>query len=258
MRDPRGVSHSRFLLVRLVFIAALFFPEVAAGQFLPRPFTTPVVDVLRREAAATYAEDRRVEVAQKTLERIYDEMSGLAIPAYQWREATAIFEEVEELLATGASLGYAADDLVDQIDRLFRVRPGYHPVWDQGERQESVLESYRVLAASGRLFADDLRASSTTLRAIREQIEGIGQDFAGLTELGSHQESAQSEIQAAILAAEEMMRTRQNVALQINADIVAYMERIAQDRQNQVLTTCLLTGRRCPDRFEWLEEVPLP
>jgi hypothetical protein len=242
----------------LFLIAVLVLPEAAAGQFLPRPFTTPVADLLRREAAAVYADHRRVEVAQKTMERIYEEMGGLGIPEYHWREETGVIAEVADLLDAGASLGYTAEDLVDQIERLFRVRPGYHPIWDQGARQEAVLDAYRVLATSGRPMADDFQSASATLTAIYRQIEGIGQGFAGLTELGSHQESAQSEAQAAILAAEEMVRMRQNIALQINADIIAYLERIAQDRENHVLTTCLVTGRGCPDRFDWPDEEIFP
>jgi len=255
--SERG-SSALLLSVLLICVAALAVPQAASGQFLPWPLTTPVMDVLRRETAAAYADHRRIEVAQKTLERVYDEMSGLGIPAYHWREATAVIEEVEDLLEAGASLGYGAEDLVEAIDHLFRVQPGYHPIWDQGERQEAVLESVRLLAATGRPFADDFQAASTTLTALRHQIEDIGQGFAGLTELGSHQESAQSETQAAILAAEEMMRMRQNVALQINADIVSYIERIARDRQNQMLTICLLTGDGCPDRFEWRDEESPP
>lgn len=241
-----------FLL--LLTVGAVLLPGTASGQFLPWPFTTPVMDLLRREAAATYADDRRVEVAQKTMERIYDEMNGLGIPEYRWRDLTNVLADVEGLLESGASLGYRAGGLMERIDGLFRVQPGYDPIADQGRRWEAVLETYRTMAETGLYFADDLESASQTVGAIREQVEEIGHGFFGLTELGSHQESAQTESQAAITAAEEMMRMRENIALQINADIVGFMERIAQDRQNQILTRCLLAGDGCPASSSWEDD----
>lgn len=233
-------------LVAILILTALT-PASALGQFLPRPLTTPVVDVLRREAAATYADDRRVEVAQKMLERIYDEMNGRGIPAYRWRDVTTLLHDVERVLDEGAVLSYRAEGLAERIDALFRVRPGYDPMAGQEARWGAALETYRTMAATGQAFADDLDAASETVRGIRQNIEAIGHGFAGFTELGSHQESDQSEHQAAILAAEEMMRMRQNIALQTNADIVEYVERVARDRHNRLLTYCFLTGDGCPN-----------
>lgn len=232
-------------LVRMLALAALLLPVPAMGQFLPRPLTTPVMDLLRREAAATYARDRKVEVAQKMLERIYDEMNGRGIPAYRWREVTSLLEDLERMLEGGAPLSYRADGLIERIDALFHVGPGYDPIADPEARWTAALETYRTMAETGTHFADDLEAASETVRGIRANIEAIGHGFAGLTELGSHQESAQSEHQAALFAAEEMMRMRGQIALQINADIVGSMERIARDRQHQRLTHCFLTGDGC-------------
>jgi hypothetical protein len=229
----------------MTVLGAVLLPVPSMGQFLPRPLTTPVMDLLRREAAATYAADRKVEVAQKMLERIYDEMNGLDLPAYRWREVTTLLEDIERVLEGGASLTYRAEGLTEHIDALFRVGPEYDPVADPEARWTAALNTYRTMAETGRYFADDLEAASGTIRDIRENIEAIGHGFAGLTELGSHQESAQSEHQAALLAAEEMMRMRGHIALQVNADIVGYIERVARDRQDQRLTHCFLTGERC-------------
>lgn len=244
-RWTQTLSRRAAQLAVVTVLGAVLLPLPAVGQFLPRPLTTPVMDLLRREAAATYAADRRVEVAQKMLERIYDEMNGLGIPEYRWREVTSLLEDIERMLEDGASLSYRAEGLIARIDALFHVGPGYDPVADPEARWTAALDTYRTMAETGRFLADDLEAASETVQGIRASIEAIGHGFAGLTELGSHQESAQSESQAGLFAAEEMMRMRGQIALQVNADIVGFMERLARDRQHQRLTHCFLTGERC-------------
>lgn len=226
----------------------------ATAQFLPWPLTTPVMDVLRREAAATYADQRASELQYKVMERLFDEMTGLGIDEYTWRSVVTTLDDVEGALGAGASLGYRAEGLIGRVDGLFRVTEGYSPYTDRGERWEAMLETYRAMASTGVLFADDLEAASETVGTIKEQVEQIGQGFYGFVELGSHQESAQSESQAAIMAAEEMVQMRESIAMQTNADVIAFMERIAEDRLFQILITCHLTGEGCPLESTWEDD----
>jgi hypothetical protein len=245
----RGLRVAAVVAVMVVLGAAS-----ATAQFLPWPLTTPVMDVLRREAAATYADQRASELQYKVMERLFDEMTGLGIDEYTWRSVVTTLDDVEGALGAGASLGYRAEGLIGRVDGLFRVTEGYSPYTDRGERWEAMLETYRAMASTGVLFADDLEAASETVGTIKEQVEQIGQGFYGFVELGSHQESAQSESQAAIMAAEEMVQMRESIAMQTNADVIAFMERIAEDRLFQILITCHLTGEGCPLESTWEDD----
>ena len=244
---------SRPVLLALAFGAAPAAPGAAAGQ----PIAIPVMDALRREAAAVYDDERDDERVQQVLEWAYDLVAGMDLGPWAFREAAPALEAASGHVRDAAPLGYAAGDLAATFEAVFGAPPdaptgiaaGHAADFagHEARRIEALLATYRALLAAGDGLAGDLEGAAAFARGLRGRLGGIGRNAFGFEGLGSHQQSAQAGAALALHGAEEALHLRQALAAETNADAVRYADEVALDALRRHVLRRALYGAPPPE-----------
>jgi hypothetical protein len=130
---------------------------------------------------------------------------------------------------------------------LSTLGPGYDPVTGAPARYDQLLRAYRSIGGTGRQVGAGLTDAAGRVRSVQKGIEDIGQLLGfSLPGIGSPRQSAQSELQMAIYNAEETIQMRQAIALQTNAEILSYMDQVADDRMEALLLQRAIQGHDPP------------
>ncbi|WP_146110159.1 hypothetical protein [Salinibacter sp. 10B] len=209
----------------------------------------PVMDVVRRIAEAEYADGRKIEHQQKRLEELLSAIESSNLSSFVFTDAPALLEQVELTLKAGSGLAYSSSRLLGELDTHFlsTLGPDYDPGADAPARYDELLQAYRSIGGTGRQVGAGLTDAAGRVRAVQQGIEDVGQLLGfSLPGIGSPRQSAQAELQMAIYNAEETIQMRQAIALQTNAEILSYMDRVADDRMETLLLQRAIQGPLLP------------
>ncbi|MGK7344872.1 MAG: hypothetical protein ACNS63_03600 [Candidatus Nitrospinota bacterium M3_3B_026] len=204
-----------------------------------------MMDVVRRIAEAEYADRRKIEHQQKRLEELLSAIESSDLGSFVFTDAPALLEQVELALEAGSDLAYSSSRLMGELDTHFlsTLGPGYDPGAAAPARYDELLRAYRTIGGTGRQVGAGLTDAGGRVRSVQQGIEDIGQLLGfSLPGLGSPRQSAQAELQMAIYNAEETIQMRQAIALQTNAEILSYMDRVADDRMEALLLQRAIQG----------------
>lgn len=218
---------------------------VACSPWLLLGRDCPVMDVVRRIAEAEYAHRRDVEREQKRLEEVLSAIESSNLGSFVFTDAPALLQNIELTLEAGSGLAYSSSRLLGELDAHFisTLGPGYNPSAAAPARYDELLRAYRAIGGTGRQVGAGLTEAAGQVRSVQQGIEDIGQLLGfSLPGIGSPRQSAQSELQMAIYNAEETIQMRQAIALQTNAEILSYMDRIADDRMEVLLLHRAILG----------------
>jgi len=218
---------------------------VACSPWLLFGRDCPVMDVVRRIAEAEYAGRRDIEHQQKRLEEALSAIESSNLGSFVFTDAPALLEQVELTLEAGSGLAYSSSQLLAELDAHFisALGPGYDPGADAPARYDDLLRAYRAIGGTGHQVGRGLAAAAGRVRSVQQGIEDIGQLLGfSLPGIGSPRQSAQAELQMAIYNAEETIQVRQAIALQANAEILSYMDRVADDRMEVLLLQRAIQG----------------
>jgi hypothetical protein len=205
----------------------------------------PVMDVMRRIAEAEYAGRRDIEHEQKRLEEVLSTIESSNLGSFVFTDAPALLQQVELTLEAGSGLAYSSSQLLDELDAHFlsTLGAGYDPGAAAPARYDELLHAYRTIGGTGRQVGAGLADAAGRVRSVQQGIEDIGQLLGvSLPGVGSPRQSAQAELQMAIYNAEETIQMRQAIALQTNAEILSYMDRVADDRMEALLLQRAIQG----------------
>lgn len=222
---------------------------VACSPWLLFGRDCPVMDVVRRIAETEYADRRNVEREQKRLEEVLSAIESSNLGSFVFTNAPALLEQVELTLEAGSGLTYSSSRLLGELDAHFlsTLGPGYDPQANAPDRYDELLRTYRAIGGTGRQVGAGLTDAAGRVRSVQQGIEDIGQLLGfSLPGIGSPRQSAQSDLQMAIYSAEETIQMRQAIALQTNAEILSYMDRVADDRMETILLQRAIQGPRPP------------
>lgn len=222
---------------------------VACSPWLLLGRDCPVMDVVRRIAEAEYADRRKVEHRQKRLEKILSAIESSNLGSFVFTDAPALLEQVELALEAGSDLAYSSSQLLGELDAHFlsSLSPDYDPGAAAPARYDELLRAYRSIGGTGRQVGAGLTDAAGRVRSVQRGIEDIGQLLGfSLPGIGSPRQSAQSDLQMAIYNAEETIQMRQAIALQTNAEILSYMDRVADDRMEALLLQRAIQGPASP------------
>jgi hypothetical protein len=206
------------------------------------------MDVVRRIAEAEYADRRKIEHQQKRLEELLSAIESSNLGSFVFTDAPALLEQVGLTLEAGSDLAYSSSRLLGELDTHFlsTLGPDYDPAAAPA-RYDELLRAYRAIGGTGRQVGAGLTDAAGRVRSVQEGIEDIGQLLGfSLPGIGSPRQSAQSELQMAIYNAEETIQMRQAIALQTNAEILSYMDRVADDRMEALLLQRAIQGPVSP------------
>jgi hypothetical protein len=218
---------------------------VACSPWLLLGRDCPVMDVVRRIAEAEYADRRQVEHQQKRLEEVLSAIESSNLGSFVFHDGPALLEQVELTLEAGSDLAYSSSRLLGELDTHFlsTLGPGYDPGAAAPARYDELLRAYRTIGGTGRQVGAGLTNAGGRVRSVQEGIEDIGELLGfSLPGIGSPRQSAQAELQMAIYNAEETIQMRQAIALQTNAEILSYMDRVADDRMEALLLQRAIQG----------------
>ena len=246
-------AECRRLLVALLLVGAVLpAPALAQSELAvacsPWLFfgrDCPVMDVMRRIAEAEYAGRRDIEHEQKRLEEALSAIESSNLGSFVFTEAPALLQQVELTLEAGSGLAYSSSRLLSELDAHFlsTLGSGYDPGAAAPARYDELLRAYRTIGGTGRRVGAGLTDAAGRVRAVQQGIEDIGQLLGvSLPGVGSPRQSAQAELQMAIYNAEETIQMRQAIALQTNAEILSYMDRVADDRMEALLLQRAIQG----------------
>jgi hypothetical protein len=222
---------------------------VACSPWLLLGRDCPVMDVVRRIAEAEYAGRRDIEHQQKRLEELLSAIESSNLGSFVFTDAPALLEQVELTLEAGSGLAYSSSRLLGELDThfLLSLSPDYDPGAAAPARYDELLRAYRSIGGTGRQVGAGLTDAAGRVRSVQQGIEDIGQLLGfSLPGIGSPRQSAQAELQMAIYNAEETIQMRQAIALQANAEILSYMDRVADDRMEALLLRRAIQGPVSP------------
>ena len=245
------------LLVSILLVGGIFPApahaqselKVACSPWLLLGRDCPVMDVVRRIAEAEYADRRRIEHRQKRLEEILSAIESSNLGSFVFTDAPALLEQVELALEAGSDLAYSSSQLLGELDAHFlsSLSPDYDPGAAAPARYDELLRAYRSIGGTGRQVGAGLTDAAGRVRSVQRGIEDIGQLLGfSLPGIGSPRQSAQSDLQMGIYSAEETIQMRQAIALQTNAEILSYMDRVADDRMETLLLQRAIQGPASP------------
>jgi len=218
---------------------------VACSPWLLSGRDCPVMDVVRRIAEAEYAGRRDIEHQQKRLEELLSAIESSNLGTFVFTDAPALLQQVELTLEAGSGLAYSSSRLMGELDAHFlsSLSPDYDPGAAAPARYDELLRAYRAIGGTGRQVGAGLTDAAGRVRTVQRGIEDIGQLLGfSLPGIGSPRQSAQAELQMAIYNAEETIQMRQAIALQTNAEILSYMDRVADDRMEALLLQRAIQG----------------
>ena len=222
---------------------------VACSPWLLFGRDCPVMDVVRRIAEAEYADRRKIEHQQKRLEELLSAIESSNLGSFVFTDAPALLEQVELALEAGSGLAYSSTRLLGELDAHFlsTLGPDYDPQADAPARYDELLRAYRSIGGTGRQVGTGLTDAAGRVRSVQQDIDDIGQLLGfSLPGVGSPRQSAQADLQMAIYNAEETIQMRQAIALQTNAEILSYMDRVADDRMESLLLQQAIQGPSLP------------
>lgn len=243
------------LAVALVAFVALA-PRVARAQSLPDPpfFDLPVMDPLRR----LVHDD--LDMQGEQLERW---MKYVSVPLTQTRFAEDIqihyvqvlsaLTQIEDLLRTASELGYASEDLLASFEDLLSVPPGFAVQTDGTAATTATRRTLLEIARAGGLYADDLETTVDRVAALKESIEEVGTGFLGFAsgvlpggQMASPTQGARLTVQTSLAATQQLMKRRQQAALQLNSFLVRAAYRMQHEVIARRALECALGTGPCP------------
>ena len=223
--------------------------EVACSPWHHLGRDCPVMDIIRRIAEAEYAERRDTEHEQKRLEEVLSAIESSNLGNFIFTDAPALLQNIERTLEVGSGLAYSSTRLLGELDAHFlsTLGPGYDPGADAPARYNELLRAYRTIGGTGQQVGARLTDAAGRVRSVQRSIEDIGQLLGfSIPGIGSPRQSAQADLQMAIYNAEETIQMRQAIALQTNAEILSYMDRVADDRMEAILLRQAIQGSLAP------------
>jgi hypothetical protein len=228
-------------------VLALAAPE-AAAQFLPWPFTTPVMDVPRRIEARRMDELREVEHRLRRTELAYERLLRSAGPPPVFRDVSGILQAGSRaLLAAGGLAGAVGGGASGPaVEAVFyeAYRPGGEPrpggAGLEGRaigQAKATLRAHRAMLEASQETAGALERTARYAQEAARLVEQIGQAaYAPLRpgrpsggRTGSWRGSAETGAMLSIASAEEALLFRQTIAAETGAEITQAADEIAWD-----------------------------
>jgi P-type conjugative transfer protein TrbJ len=224
---PRAARRLAALAATLVLLACLLAPAPAAAQ-------TPVTDALHIALNAYWHYIHYLQfglqIYQQTtqitnqIRQIDNQLRALQkLDHPNWRDLQLLLSDLDALVRSGTSIGYALDNAGGQLRQVF---PGWTP-WPNPTaaqtQSERSLDTFRAGLSSISRQSQSLAPGEQTLAAIRQQMTATDGPQMALEQLTT----------PAAFSAQEQLLTRQSLAVSANFQAVAgayWIDREAQGR----------------------------